>query len=332
MTIYLDSEEERIEDIHLGLIEQAIRAAQPTVLLNDLPREESSRIERSKIAGATLEEIPYPRRHDRLNPAKVTDAPEIQSRVVEAARTVGMISPKRSNSIFDLASAPSRRVVDAADNFENQMRILMSGESLDVVDDTIEHLDLARTNLEEELPLPHSDQEMVDVLNEEIIERSLASAPFPNLALEIMQLGLAMETFQTENKLARYKIEGDACKANIDTLLKLSAQLPKMNSDDGSYEVKEEAKLEIQRIAEELREKGIDIFPGMEIGGELTKEQLASANSLINHHIDVNRTNLQEIFTTKISVSIQFLQMMTEVMKKCAEYDDRAKRKMLEIR
>jgi hypothetical protein len=218
---------------------------------------------------------------------------------------------------------------------QRRSKTLKTQSVLVSIDDAIAQLEIARKGLEEEQAIPRSDQEIIDLLplpTEELVDQIVVPhVEFPHLAREIMNLGLGMEKYHTESKLNMHKKEGDEYKAKIDLLIKLSAQLPRMNSDDGSYELKEEARVEIIKIAEELKAKGIDIFPGMEVGDEFTKEQLAAANSLVNHNIDVSRTSLQELFTTKISVSIQFLQIMTEVMKKVSDYDDRQKRKALEI-
>ncbi len=326
--IYSDYEDEdRIDGVERGLIEAAIRANQPTVQLNDLSAEESSRILRTKIGEAAIQAVERPSLNDRIDPVRISlkrkrDDDDTASNL---AKAFGVIPNKRSNgSVYDLASAPKLRTEE--------------DEEKEHLIDATAQLEMNKALLEHEMAEPQTDQSMVDYLdraddqlNQSYSTAVKTAAPFPNLAREIMNLGLAMEKFHTEQKLGKYKEEGDACKAKIDTLLKLSAELPKMNSDDGSYELKEETKEKIHAIASELKAQGIDIFPGMEVGGEITKEQLASANSLINHHIDVNRTNLQELFTTKISVSIQFLSMMTEVMKKVADYDDRQKRKALEL-
>jgi hypothetical protein len=335
MTIYLDSEDDRLDinNASQAIIDLALRANQQTVEVNELPPEERSRIERTKASGVTLGSIPTPGFNDRLNPSKISAVPTSHSVVSKAASNVGLTSTQVDmGSVFDLAaSSSSRKASTTIQNLENAVRASMDGESMQSIDDAIAQLEIARKGLEEEQAIPRSDQEIIDLLplpTEELVDPHVE---FPHLAREIMNLGLGMEKYHTESKLNMHKKEGDEYKAKIDLLIKLSAQLPRMNSDDGSYELKEEARVEIIKIAEELKAKGIDIFPGMEVGDEFTKEQLAAANSLVNHNIDVSRTSLQELFTTKISVSIQFLQMMTEVMKKVSDYDDRQKRKALEI-
>jgi hypothetical protein len=175
-----------------------------------------------------------------------------------------------------------------------------------------------------------SDSTAIEQVIENVISPPPGSSSFPNLAREIMKVGMGMEGFHTK-RLAEYKKEGDKFKDKIDLLVKLSSHLPKLTSDDTSFELKEEARVEISKIHEQLKARGIDLFPGMTIEKELSKEQLAAANSLINHHIDVSRTSLQELFTTKISIAIQFLSMIGEVMKKISDKDDQLKRKTTQL-
>lgn len=194
------------------------------------------------------------------------------------------------------------------------------------IEETQTSLEAMRARVIENAELTGSSEEMAELADMPVEELVQLATPFPNLAREIMRLGLGMETFQTA-KLAAYKKQGDEFKEKINLLLSLSSHLPKLSAEDTPSELKLETKEAIMKIHEELKAKGIDIFPGMTIGDEFSKEQLAAANSLVNHHIDVSRSSLQELFTTKISLAIQFLSMMGEVMKKVSEKDDQLKRK-----
>jgi len=292
--------------------------------INCLQPHEAKQIQGARESARVLTTIPKARWNGRLDAGKLSPIPEVAERVSQAS---GFNAPA-----MNLESIFAPQVVN--NELGNAVRLRMGGESPEDIQDAQESIANAVEDLENYALSEHSVDEMVeamDLTTEEVIE-NVATRPFPNLAREIMTLGLGLESFQTENRLKRYKLEADQCKVNIDTLLKLSAQLPKMNSDDLSYELKNEAKEEIHKLVVQLREKGIDIFPGLEIGKDLGKDQLASANSLINHHIDLNKTKLQELFTTKIAVAIQFMTMIGEVMKKVSEKDDQLKRKTLEQR
>lgn len=301
MTIYLDTEEDELNEL-LASINTNVGLS-PTVHVTELPPEQSAQVTNTQGIASVLNQIPKPRFNDSLDQSKLSPVPENAQRVSRAASSINS-APINLSSIFDIAGDEQKE-----DEFAE-----------------------VRTALDNMRPIPHTDDEITNFMNLDTEETITQATPFPYLALEIVRLGLAKENYETNVKLAGYKKQADEHKSKIDTLLKLSAQLPRLTSDDGSYQLQPEVKAEIERLTLELREKGIDIFPGMEFGEELKKEQLAGANSLINHYIDQNRTSLQELFTTKISTVIQFLTMLNEVMKKIVERDDQMKRKTLENR
>lgn len=251
---------------------------------------------------------------------KISDLSGIDTAPVRLVSKQAFPSLATAESIYDIASPQPVHDAKAID------------EVIDAAKDNLEKirqqtLDKAKVAKEPE-EITASVEEIIDVLNqsqEELVEEALKGTPFPNLALEILMLGLKMESFQT-GKISEYKQEGDGYRKKISQLLDLSSQLPKVTSDNSSYNL-EETKKEILESHEKLKAMGIDIFPGLTIDQELSKEQLAAANSLINHHIDVSRTSLQELFSTKISLAIQFLSMMGEVMKKVCEKDNHLKEK-----
>ena len=230
---------------------------------------------------------------------KISSTPDNVGRVVEASSNAFPITDV-AGSIYDIASQPVQLPIATA------------------IEETIANL--KRMNVAE------SEEEMAEVADMSVEEAAVKATPFPNLAREIMTLGIGMEGFQT-GRLAGYKKQGDECKGKIDLLLSLTSHLPKLSAEDTPYELKQETQAKILEIHEQLKEKGIDIFPDMEIGAQLSKEQLAAANSLVNHHIEMQRTALQELFHTKINLAIQFLSMIGDTMKDIAKKDDRAKEK-----
>ena len=292
-----------------------------TVSLNALPPEASDRISRVITAGSTIVQRPALLPLDLEE--RLSEIPEVQHQVARVADAVGIAGQPIRVSILN----PQRPSALA----EGVLNTIAS-ESLEDRAAAQDFFAEMKEDLEESLPIPRSEREIMEVMEMDHIEvvANAAAGDFPDVARLIMRLGMEMESRTTKNKILRYKKEAEECKARMDKLLKLSAELPRMNTDDGSYELKEEVKAKILQLAKELKEEGMDIFPGSEIAGEITKDQLAGANSLINHYIDQNKTTLQELFTTKISVSIQFLQMMNEIMKKISELDDRQKKKAIE--
>ena len=139
-----------------------------------------------------------------------------------------------------------------------------------------------------------------------------ASNPFP--ALEIMKIGMKAEEFQMNTRFQKAKRLGHEYSGNIDLLLKLSAQINGLSSDAPSHPLTEEMKKHLLS----LREKGIDILPGELNGKELKKEDLLSTKSQIGYHIDVQRTKVQQLFSSDISIAVQFIQTLGEMMKAIA--------------
>jgi hypothetical protein len=331
MTISLDQYEDELDNINAmdPAMVAAILAKQQNIELQELPSQMRGTTEKTSAVHGKRVRPPEPGFNDRLPSSKQVKRNDGHPGIAKIAANNAITSPRINlGSIYDIAGAPSGRALQDIDKLEKQINAAMAGHSMEEIDESIDFFEQTQENLKDQLPNP---PDVTDLSTKEIVVQAAPISEFPNLAREIMDLGLKMEAFQTQNKLNKYKKEVDECKQKIDQLLKMSALLPKMNSDDSPYELKQETQTELLRIAEELKALGIDIFPGVTVGGELTKEQLAAANSLINHHIDMNRTTIQEIFTTKISVSLQFLQMMTEVMKKVADLHRRQIEKALEI-
>ncbi len=300
--------------------------------------EELERIERErKIAATSLHHPPMSMQHSNpfmfqaVKPQvsslgqKISNLSGIEGvDRVSQAKSTAFPSANIAGSIYDIASKPvpipvSSVIEEAQANLENLRDRGIANER-------------KAADPEEILASAEDMVPVIDLSNEELIENALepVAIPFPNLAREIMNLGKGMEGFQT-GKLGGYKKQGDEYKTKINQLIELSSHLPKLSSEETSYELKQETKDEILKIHEELKAKGIDIFPGLDIDNAFSKEQLAAANSLINHHIDASRTSLQELFTTKISIAIQFLSMIGEVMKKVSEKDDQVKRKTMQL-
>jgi hypothetical protein len=298
------------DDLVVSGIPTVIPVNTDYVGLNNLPAEVAGPIR--KVMEAS-DAIAYPVTSLNTLEGRVTGAPE--NNVPQIALDAGIAGNPIRQSIYR-----PRSLLEAA------LEARLAAESPEEIQEAQQFLSEVQEQVQN---MPYSD-EVLDMDHLEIAQKAKGALDFPDLAKLIMRTGIEMENRTTREKIMKYKKEADACRAKMDKLLKLSAELPRMNTDDGSYALKEEVKGKILQLAKELKEDGIDIFPGSEIGGEITKEQLAAANSLINHHIDQIKTTLQELFTTKISVSIQFLQMMNEVMKKISELDDRAKKKAIE--
>ena|SRR3990167_4675005 len=146
---------------------------------------------------------------------------------------------------------------------------------------------------------------------------SVSKDIFANPALEIMKLGLAMENFQTEKKLASYKKEAESYKEINNALLNVNALLVRLPEENATHEISDELKKHLTF----LDQKNIQILPHQE--KTFTKAQLIGAKSLISSRIDECRMKYQDLFATKISTSIQFLNTMNDIMKEISRKADR---------
>ena len=142
-----------------------------------------------------------------------------------------------------------------------------------------------------------------------IAEAAKFSNPFP--ALEIMKIGREFETFQMETRFQEAKRQGRECTSKIETLLKFSPLVNALSSDADSHPLTDEMKTLILA----LRDKEIDLLPGELNGRELKKDDLISIKSLVGYHIDMQRSKMTEIFSSDVSLAVEFLRVLADMMK-----------------
>lgn len=159
--------------------------------------------------------------------------------------------------------------------------------------------------------LPESSAKPIEKAN------NISKAVFANPALEIMKLGLAMEQFQTEKRLGVYKKEAEDYKAINNSLLNVSALLQRLPEDNATHVLSDELKKHLTF----LESKNIQILSTS--NQSFAKTDLIAAKSLISSRIDECRMKYQDLFATKISTSIQFLNTMSDVMREISRKSDR---------
>jgi hypothetical protein len=153
------------------------------------------------------------------------------------------------------------------------------------------------------------------------LESAIATRRFPHVAKEILDLGLHAEKMKTE-QLERYTKEGDAHKNEIRKLLELGKHLDKLPSQQPTHNLKEAILDKLSGSEREEMEQCIkEVFP--EGSYDITKEQLAGAKVRSNEMMSEHKTAMTNLLTTKISVVIHFLQMLTQVMQNALRLDER---------
>lgn len=182
-----------------------------------------------------------------------------------------------------------------------------------------------------------SAEQMADALNvsrDEMAEHALDEAAhklakkeggalhnYPNVAREMLQLGLKMETFKT-TELENMKKRGDEYREKIQQLLKFSAMLDKLPSDKDSHNLKEAlldplsnptqppapgslSKEEVEQCIKETFHS--DSYT-------ISKEQLSGGKVRTNDIMGEYKTKLTNLLTTEISVVIHNLQLLAQMM------------------
>lgn len=187
-----------------------------------------------------------------------------------------------------------------------------------------------------------SVDQMADAINvpiDEIAEYALSEAAdklskkeggalynYPNVAREMLNLGLKMESFKTE-ELERHKKRGDEYREKIQSLLKFSALLDKLPSDKDSHDLKELFFNQAPDPEKPLPERSMDneeieqcikeVFPGGSY--IISKEQLSGGKVRTNDIMGEYKTKMTNLLTTEISIVIHNLQMMTQMMQEIAK-------------
>ncbi len=270
------------------------------IQLNQIPPEEEKTIRNTIGASKAIVATDRPGRWDRFPTNSLSDLPPNTDKVKSAAKEVLGFKSQLAPSLFDVV-----KEVESP----NDATIAKLQEAF--TQGAAKLQNLQPSNPIEETP----DSDLIKLALEDV--GTVKGLDFPNLAHEIVELGLEMENYQTEHKLNEYQKQAHEHKATIDLLLKLSARLQKLPSDVASHKLSDD----VQSLLEKLKAKDLDIFP--ESNGKITKEQLASSKSLIGSHIDQQRLKLQDIFTTKISMTVQFMNTMVDVMKNVIRGHDR---------
>lgn len=170
-------------------------------------------------------------------------------------------------------------------------------------------------------PFEDPSRSLFDLVQSRAASEKEKNSPFPNLAAEMLKLGQKMEQFQSEEKIQKYDAEGRQHKHNIDLLLQLGTHLQKFSSEQDSHDLTDAMK----QLFVDLRGQKIDLFPGIEIPASISREELSSLKSLLSSRVDEQKMHVQDLFSTKISIAIQFMNTTQDMMKEVIRKDERQK-------
>ena len=267
-------------------------------------------------AGMAIDGIERPGRFDRMDvdvgmPVGRTDAAMDVAMDAGIVRDRGKKSPmERMAKLFGgLNEEHADALTRGLDS--SKSRLTASQNALAKLDPTQDEI--------EKLP----DLDMIGDVVQEV--GNAGTGNFPNVALEVVRLALKVENYQTAHKLNALQKEGHELKGKIELLLNLKGELQTISKKEAaSYELSDKAK----DLLRQLKEKEIDVFPGA--GTTVTKVEMTEAKGRIESQISHHRTELQVLFSTKISVTVQFLNSMIDVVKNILKNIERANSKMIE--
>jgi hypothetical protein len=293
-----------------------------------------------------MSETDYPSSyHTKMpNSASEENTPE-SPRTQRAAAKTPIISKHSTSAknIYDLSSdkigTSPRKPVDRLAAFAYKP------QALDVLEKATEMMEsqlsqIRAKSLDENEENPLSADEIAEAAEdigeasltpmEEIIEKTVVDANkllrkktnnFPNVAKEILSLGLKMESFKTE-QLELYKKESDEHRAKIQQLLTLSGHLDTLPTDKATHNLKEAILDKLTEPEKGEMEKCMkEVFPGGSL--DISKEVLAGVKVSINDRMALHKTDMTNILTTKMTVIIHNLQMMTQIMQNALRLDER---------
>lgn len=187
-------------------------------------------------------------------------------------------------------------------------------------------------SLKGRVSLPEQDlQERIEMLEEakeklessnEILTKEKFDTTLPNLAFEILKLGVAKEE-EIHGKINRHLEEGQKLRSQIHDLLDLSSAITKMPAD--AKQLSEEA----SSLLKKLKAEGINLWDKFE--GPISKEKLIELKSEASSQVDRLRSDVNILLSTKVNYLTQvLLPALLEMMKKIAQEDKEAKSRINE--
>jgi hypothetical protein len=143
---------------------------------------------------------------------------------------------------------------------------------------------------------------------------------FPKIGTMLLNLGLNTK----DRYLAELRKDAKAAEElqhSMKLLIELSGQLTPIGKDQEEIAITEK----IKDYAARLKDKGFDIFKDSELETTktLTRERIADVKFLIGNFTDMQKTQLQNIFTTQIQPKITELNSILDCFKTIEKYLDR---------
>jgi hypothetical protein len=324
MSVDKITEEEKSKKIaFLGLVEKALLPPEQELTPNELQKIRSVDAAGQKAIQET-EYPPFGKQEKMDNHISKEPTPEAPRTEGIAAKS-SISSRSLSQSIFDLSSRKkTSRPVSVANEQAGAELLQEAQDIVKAADEPVENLkDLGPLDTDQWDEYTADATETLQELSDanKTLSKAIATRRFPHVAKEILDLGLHTEKMKTE-ELERYKLEGDGHKNEIKKLLELGKHLDALPPGQPMHNLKEAILDKLTGSKREEMEQCLkEAFPGGLL--DITKEQVAGAKVWANEMMSKHRADMTDLLTTKISVVIHFLQMLTQVMQNALRLDER---------
>ncbi len=160
-----------------------------------------------------------------------------------------------------------------------------------------------------------------------VLEQAIKKRKFPNVAKEILMLGLEIEKKKTV-ELERYKKESDTHRAQIRKLLDLSELLEALPTDQPTHNLQTAILDKLASPKKEEMEACIkEVFRHGSF--DITKAQLAGGNARINEMMSEHKTAMTNLMTNNISLVVHVLQTLVQILQNTLRLDERLNDKII---
>ncbi len=163
---------------------------------------------------------------------------------------------------------------------------------------------------------PESEEEENKVSLTDLKVSYVAHSTMPvNITYMIVDLVLTKEQINND-KLHHHTDDASKIQDSMEQLVNLNGKLSVSDQDIAVTD-------EVRQMAQNLKKQGIELVRDDE--KSIKPERMTEIKALIGSHTDRLKTQLQQIFTTKIQVVISETNSILEALRMILKYDDRLK-------
>jgi len=318
------------EDKKLDVLHGAVQALSVSAPQNIDPVTLKSMEEVDAVAKTALDKTEYPLSYRKQMPNEIsTEVVPTAAKVEAAVQNSPVLAQEEVQSVFDLSSNKSARAPQRATRtFQTEVEQMKAEDKralLEVLQSAEGEL-LAKQKEIPNLTVDQMAEELAKSTEQKVMEA--ATRKFPNVAREILMLGLKVEDQKTK-ELEKYKEDGIVHQKKIQDFLQLGKYLDALTPNQPNYNLKEAV---LDKLSEPDRTK-IELCIKEAFATEsfdITKEQLAGGKARVNDLMGERKTAMTNILTTDISRVIHFLQMLMQIVQSSLRLSEKLHSKIID--